>query len=363
MEATETGVEIRVHLYPVGIEFQLRGIQQGLIGGKAGDNFIHCLNKADDVGHGAIRHGGGDIPRHRVRQSRTDVRLGQLLGPGPLAVQNIAKALHQNLAIGQHVGQLTHLLSICDGLVKRNAEIVRAENGEVRVVALHLFVGMAVDHCQVVVVVLLADKAAGVLAERADLVLEGAGISDELGLVQHPVHRFHDLIADLYTDTDVDGAGSVGNVVLGAELLQPVRAAAARGHYSVLGVDLQLFFAIADRDALADLILQNQILALIAEVNLHAVVQQELLNAIVNGLGFFRAHVADGTVHQLQSGMDGAAADFLPLLVVAKALNVLIGAKIQINLIRVVDGLLCQLRPDQVRQIAAHLIAEGQLAV
>ena len=94
-----------------------------------------------------------------------------------------------------------------------------AQDGEVRVVALQVLVGVAVHHRQVVVVVLLADEAAGVLAEGADLVLEGLGIAHQLGLVQHPVHHLHDLVADLHPDADVHGARLVGDVVLGAELL------------------------------------------------------------------------------------------------------------------------------------------------
>ena len=66
---------------------------------------------------------------------------------------------------------------------------------------------MSVDNGEVVVVVLLADKAAGILAEGADLVLEGLGIAHQLGLVQHPVHGLHDLVADLHPDADVHGAG------------------------------------------------------------------------------------------------------------------------------------------------------------
>lgn len=62
-----------------------------------------------------------------------------------------------------------------------------AEYGEVRVVALELLVGVSVDDGKVVVIVLLADEAAGILAERANLVLERLGIADELRLVENVV--------------------------------------------------------------------------------------------------------------------------------------------------------------------------------
>ena len=49
-------------------------------------------------------------------QRRADVRAGQLVGPSALAVQNIAVALHQNVARAQHVRQLTDFLRVGDGL-------------------------------------------------------------------------------------------------------------------------------------------------------------------------------------------------------------------------------------------------------
>ena len=46
-----------------------------------------------------------------------------------------------------------------------------------------------------------------------------------------------------------------------------------------------------------------------------------------------------------------------------QSLDVLVGAKFQIDLVGVMDGLLGQLRADEGGQITAHLIAQGQLAV
>ena len=145
------------------------------------------------------------------------------------------------------------------------------ENGEVRVFALEFLVGVPVDHRQVVVVVLLADKAPGVLAEGPDLVLEGLGPAHQLGLIEDPVHHLHDLVPDLYPDADIHGAGSVGNVVLRAEVLQPVRPPAARGHHRVLGGDLLVRPPVGNGDAFAGVVLQDEILALPAEEDFHPV--------------------------------------------------------------------------------------------
>ena len=55
-----------------------------------------------------------------------------------------------------------------------------AENCKVGVVALELLEGVSVNNGKVVVIVLLADKAAGILAEGSDLVFERLRIADEL---------------------------------------------------------------------------------------------------------------------------------------------------------------------------------------
>ena len=101
--------------------------------------------------------------------------------------------------------------------------------------------------------------------------LKGLGIAYQLGLVQDPVYGLHDLIADLHPDADIHSAGGVGDVVLGAELLQPVGTPAAGGHHGVLGVDLHVHLAVGHGNALADVIFQNQVAALVAEVHLYAV--------------------------------------------------------------------------------------------
>ena len=125
-----------------------------------------------------------------------------------------------------------------------------AEDGEVGVVALEVLVGMSIHHRQVVIIVLLADEAAGILAEGADLVLEGLRIAHQLGLIQHSVHHFHDLVADLHPDADVHRTGRVGDVMLGAQLLQPIRAPAAGGYHGVSGIDIQYVFPVGNQTPL-----------------------------------------------------------------------------------------------------------------
>ena len=76
------------------------------------------------------------------------------------------------MAVSEHVSQLADLLRVLYRLVERNAEIVRAEYREVGVVGLEILVGVSVNYREIVVVVLLADEAAGILAECPYLILE-----------------------------------------------------------------------------------------------------------------------------------------------------------------------------------------------
>ena len=238
-----------------------------------------------------------------------------------------------------------------------------AEDGQVGVVTFQLLVAVAVDHRQIVVVVLLADKAPGVLAEGAHLVLEGPGMPHQLRLVEDPVHRLHDLAAHLHPHADVHRARLVGDVVLGAQALQPVGPPAARGNHRMAGQNLLLPAVLAHLHPPAHVPLQNKIGTLAAEEQLHAVLQQVLFNGVVEVLGLLRAQVADGAVHQLQPRPDGPPADGLDLLRVAQALHVAVRAELQVDAVGVVDGLLGLVRTNEAGQIAPHLAAEGQLAV
>ncbi len=140
-----------------------------------------------------------------------------------------------------------------------------AENGQVGIVGFNIFITVAVDDGEVVVVVLLTDEAAGVLAERAHLIAERFRIADQLALIEDGVDLLHDLVAHFHAYADVDGARAVLNAVALAELLQPVRAAAAGGNDGLVGLDLILSLFAADLDALADVSLEQQIVAFVAE--------------------------------------------------------------------------------------------------
>ncbi len=108
----------------------------------------------------------------------------------------------------------------------------------------------------------------------------------------------------------------MGDVVLGAELFQPVCAAAAGADDHLSGIHGQGFLVALQQHALALVVLEDDVLALGAEQHLHAVVGQIVLDGQIELLGLLGAQVADGAVHQLQAGVDGALADLLDVLAV-----------------------------------------------
>ena len=235
---------------------------------------------------------------------------------------------------------------------------MRAEDGHVRVGRLELLICVTVDNGKVVVIVLLRHEAAGVLAERAHLVLERGRVADELGLIQHAVDGFHDLVAHLDAHADVDRAGLVLHAVLKAGLFQPFRAAAAGGNDGVPGLDGIVLMSVVRHDAAAAAVAHDDVLARAAEEHLHAVVAQVILNAEVDLVRLLGAEVADRAVDQTQARADGARADLLDLLRILQALDVLVRAKLQIDAVGIVDELLRLLLADERGQIAADVAAQ-----
>ena len=222
---------------------------------------------------------------------------------------------------------------------------------------------MAVDDREVVVVILLAHEAAGVLAEGAHLVLERLRIADQLRFIEHVVDGLHDLVAHLDAHADVDGAGRVGDVVARAELVEPVRAAAAGGDDRVPGVDLVRVAALRKVRAEADAVPDDEVGAGAAEADLYAVFEQVLFDGGVDFLRLFGAEVADRAVDELQAGLDRALADLLDGVLFAHALDVLVRAEFEVNRVGVVDQGLREVVADELRQVAADLGREGELAV
>ena len=188
---------------------------------------------------------------------------------------------------------------------------------------------------------------------------------DELRLVQDVVDVLHDLVAHLHAHADVHGAGAVKDVVLLAQARQPLGPAAARGDDGLVGLHRQLdaTHGLVTHHAAAYAVLHDDIVAIVAEDQLHALLLQVVLDGQIDLLRLLRTQMTDGAVHQFEARLDGALADLLDLVLVAQTLDLRVRAELQIDGIGVVDQLLGLLVADQLWQVAAHLGAQRQLAV
>ena len=232
------------------------------------------------------------------------------------------------------------------GWLKGLGEVVGYQDGQVGVLALFLLIAVAVHHRQVVVVVFLRHKAAGFWQKVRTLFFQGAGVADQLGFVQNPVDLFHHLIAALHPHADVHRAGLVGDVVLGAQLFQPVGAAASGADHHRVRIDgLGLAARLADQHAPAYIPFQQDVFTLGGEQHLHPLGLQVFFHRQVQLMGLFGAQVADGAIHQLEAGLDGVLADLPDLLAGVDALHMGVGPEVQIDLVGVIDQLLGKVFP------------------
>ena len=92
-----------------------------------------------------------------------------------------------------------------------------------------------------------------------------------------------------------------------------------------------------------------------AEQHLDPLGLQIPLDGQIDLLGLFGAQMTDGTVDQLEAGLNGPLADLLDLLFVADALDPPVGAELQIDAVGIGNELIGRVVADQLGQVAAHL--------
>lgn len=73
--------------------------------------------------------------------------------------------------------------------------------------------------------------------------------------------------------------------------------------------------------------------------------------------------MANGTIHQFEPRLNGALADLLHLFADVQSFDMFVGAEFEIDLIRIVDGILRQRFADQLRKISPDLAAQRQFSV
>ena len=91
--------------------------------------------------------------------------------------------------------------------------------------------------------------------------------------------------------------------------------------------------------------------------------QQVLLDTQIELVCHFSAQVAYRAVNQLQVGIDRLLTDLTDLVRIAHTLDMGIRAELKVDLVGIVDGFLCKLLADKLREITADLAGQGQLSV
>ena len=86
--------------------------------------------------------------------------------------------------------------------------------------------------------------------------------------------------------------------------------------------------------------------------------EQIQFNPVIKILRFFGSEMTDGTVDELQTRMNGTAADLLDFFRIADTFNVGIRTEFQINFIGIINHFLREIITDQFRQHAAYLCGQ-----
>ena len=121
--------------------------------------------------------------------------------------------------------------------------------------------------------------------------------------------------------------------------------------------------AVVEQDAEAGVAVHYEVAALGVEEHLDAVLYEPVFNPEVYVVRLLGAHVAYRAVDELEAGFNRAGANPADLLVVADALDVLVRAELEVDAVGVVYRLLRKLVAYELGEVAADLVAEGELAV
>ena len=88
-----------------------------------------------------------------------------------------------------------------------------------------------------------------------------------------------------------------------------------------------------------------------------------ILDVTVELVCHLGSDVANGAIDKLEACLDGSLADILDLVGLLGSLNVRICTELQVDPVGIIDHILHAVGTQKVGQIAAHLIAERELAV
>ena len=194
------------------------------------------------------------------------------------------------------------------------------------------------------------------MAENTDLVFEGCRITDEFAFIKHFIDFFHNFVADFNSDTDVNNARCVGDIVLCTHLFKPFCTTSACCDDGLFCVDFFSYAVDCHVCTLANVVFKDNIVAFCTEEHINTVVEKILFKTIIDLLCLFSAHMTDGTIHKFQTCFDSLFTDFLHLFFVAKAFDMLVCTKFKIDVVGILDEFLCKISADKFRKCTAYFL-------
>ena len=184
------------------------------------------------------------------------------------------------MAVAQHIGKLANLPCVLDRLIERDGKMVRRQYGHVSVLGFFILKAVTVYDGKTALVVFLCDEAAGVLTERANLIVIRRDVTNQLAFIQNRVDFFHNLVTALHPDADIDDARATVNAVFTANIIQPVGADTANCNNGFIRFYFILFARGMDNEicTAANTVLNNKVARGRIENDIDAVINKILLN-------------------------------------------------------------------------------------
>ena len=219
---------------------------------------------------------------------------------------------------------------------------------------------MAVDHSQIVVIVLGRHLTRGIGAEGPHLVVKSRGVVNQLRLIHVPVELLADLIPHLDADADIHRADTGLHAVRLADVGEPVRPLASHSRNHVI---CRVAAALVGEHLLHHIVLDHDVGHHGVELHLHAVLPEVVLQTAVDLVALLRAKMADRAFHQLQIRVDRPAADLADLLLLSDSVDIGVRAEAEIDPVRFLNQFLRPVIAENAGQIASHVRRERQLSV
>ena len=183
IQAFILGFELFVHLNFHVVEFYFHTIEQGIIIGSAGGNFIQRIDHLDDAIQNALGEHKAQVAGCGI-QSRREEGFIHALFCASAAANEIAETLH-NHAAAQHVAEPCNAFTIAVGILEGLGEMLGYKQSKIGVFGLsgRIFIAVSV-HSDNAVGVFIYHGAFGIHAECTNTVAIFLGAVDDLAFIK-----------------------------------------------------------------------------------------------------------------------------------------------------------------------------------